>query len=49
MSARQIIVLAVLAIADICVLGLGVLILMMNMPQSQTAVTPASQAAAAGE
>ena len=46
MSARQIILLAVLAVADICVLGLGVIILMMNMPQAQPAVTPASQAAA---
>ena len=36
MSAKQIVLLAVLAIADICVLGMGVVILMMNTPTGHT-------------
>jgi hypothetical protein len=48
MSPKQIIVLVVLALADICVLGMGAVVLMMNVPQAaQPAVTPASQALAA--
>jgi hypothetical protein len=48
MSPKQIIVLVLLAIADICVLGMGVVILMQNMPQAaRPAVTPAPLAAAA--
>ena len=47
MSPKQIVLLVILAIADLCVLGMGVVILMMNMPQAaRPAVTPASLAAA---
>ncbi len=48
MSPKQILVLAILAIADICVLGMGVVILMMNVPKAaQPAVSPAPLAVAA--
>lgn len=48
MSLKQIVVLVILAIADICVLGMGVVILMMNMPKAaQPAVSPAPLAVAA--
>ena len=48
MSLKQIVVLVILAIADICVLGMGVVILMMNMPKTASpAVTSAPVAVAA--
>jgi hypothetical protein len=43
MSAKQIIVLVVLAVADLCVLSLGVALLVMNQPQA--APSPAAVAA----
>jgi hypothetical protein len=48
MSLKQIVVLVILAIADMCVLGMGVVILMMNMPKAaQLEVSPAVLAVAA--
>lgn len=48
MSPKQITMLVILAVADICVLGMGAVVLMLNAPQAaRPAFTPASQAVAA--